>query len=108
MSLIPFVSDYLLLFLVAAPDARVACGSFGFALHTSATFDVFPELEVANDGLFYVVFESTPHGSDHADVCLLCIFVQPAFPSLFGGNLLPTSPGEGKPKNCLLRIAQEL
>ena len=41
---------------MATPGVAVACGRFGFALNTAAPFDVFPGLEVTNDGLFNIVF----------------------------------------------------
>jgi hypothetical protein len=53
---------------VATPAAGAACDWFGFALNTAATFDVFYRLQVANYGLFNILFESTPNGSDHVNV----------------------------------------
>jgi hypothetical protein len=68
---------------LATRGAGAARGWFGFILNTAATFDVFPGLQITNYGLFNIPFESTPDGLDHADVCLLCIFVQPAFPPVY-------------------------
>ena len=87
--------------LVAARGAGAAFGWFGFALNIAATFDVFSRLQVTNNGLFYVFFESPPNGSDHVDVWLFWIRAQTVSPILFRRNLLPTSPGEIKLKSCL-------
>jgi hypothetical protein len=89
------------LLLVATRGAGAACGRFGFALNIAATFDVFSGLQVSNYGLFYVLFESAPNGSNHIDVWLFWIRAQTVSPDLFRGNLLPTSPGESKLKSCL-------
>jgi hypothetical protein len=78
-----FLSDQLLLFLVATRGAGAAFGWFGFALNTVATFDVFSRLQVTNYGLFYILFESTPNGSDHIDVWLFWIRAQTASPICF-------------------------
>jgi len=86
---------------VATRGAGAACDWFGFALNTAATFDVFCRLQVTNYGLFNILFESTPNGSDHTNVWLSCILAQTASPNLFRGNLLATNPGEGKLKNRL-------
>ena len=85
-------------FLVATPGAGADCGWFGCALNTAAPFDVFYRLQVTNYGLFNILFESTPNGSDHVNVWLSCILAQTVSP-LFRGNLLATSPGERKLKN---------
>ena len=53
---------------MATPGAGAACGWFGFALNTAATFDVFYRLQVTNYGLFNILFEATPNGSDHVNV----------------------------------------
>jgi hypothetical protein len=84
---------------VATRGAGAACGLFGFALNVTATFDVFPGLQVTNDGLSYVVFESTPNGSDHADIWLFWIRAQTVPPNCFAGTLLAITSGQGKPKN---------
>jgi hypothetical protein len=67
--------------LGATPGAVGACGWFGFALNTAATFDVFHRLQVTNYGLFNILFESAPNGSDHVDVWLLWILAQTASPN---------------------------
>ena len=72
--------------LVATRGAGAACGWFGFALNTAATFDVFPRLQVTNDGLFYILFESAPNGSEHIDVWLFWIRAQKVSPNLFRGH----------------------
>jgi hypothetical protein len=84
---------------MATRGASAACGWFGFALNTAAAFNVFPRLQVTNDGLFDIVFESTPNGSDHIDVWLWCIFAQTASPVFLVATFLPRSPGESKPKS---------
>ncbi len=43
--------------------ASAACGGFGFARNTAATFDVFYWLQVTNYGVLYVLFDSAPSGS---------------------------------------------
>ena len=63
-----FLSDRLLLFLVATPGSGVACDWFRVALNTAATFDVFHRLQVTNYGPFNIPFESAPNGSDHINV----------------------------------------
>jgi hypothetical protein len=52
----------------ATPGAGAALGWFGFALNIAATFDVFCRLQVTNYGLFNILFEPTPNGSDHVNV----------------------------------------
>ena len=91
---------------MATPGGGAACGWFGFALNTAATFDVFCRLQVTNYGLFNILFESTPNGSDHVNVWLSCILAQTASPNLFRGNLLATNPSESKRKNCLRAYIQ--
>ena len=88
-----------------ARGASAARAGFGFALNTAATFDVFHGLQVTNYGLFNVLFESAPNGSDHVDVYLWYILAQTASPNLFRGNVLATSPGESKLK--LLQVGAE-
>jgi hypothetical protein len=61
---------------VATRWSGAACVWFGLALNTAAAFDVFPGLQVTNDGLFDILFESAPNGSDHADVWLWRILAQ--------------------------------
>jgi hypothetical protein len=60
---------------VAACGARgaLACGGFGFARNTAATFDVFYWLQVTNYGVLYVFFDSAPSRSNHIDVWDLCL-----------------------------------
>jgi hypothetical protein len=53
---------------VAASGASAACGGFGFARNTAATFDVFYRLQVTYYGLLYVFFDSAPSGSNYIDV----------------------------------------
>src|ERR1041385_6409833 len=92
-----FLSDR---FLLPAPDAHIACGMFGWAFNIAAAFYVFPGLKISNDGLFQIVFQSAPDGSDHVDVWLFCIFVaQQVFPQFMVANVLATTAGQGKLKN---------
>jgi len=86
---------------VAARGASAAFGGFGFALKTAATFDVFYWLQVTNYGLLYVLFDSAPSGSNYIDVWDLCLHAQTASP-IISPQRLATSPGESKPKSCLL------
>jgi hypothetical protein len=62
----------------------LACGGFGFvAARPSATFDIFHWVQVANNGLFYVLFDSAPGGSNHIDVWDLFLHFQIASPDYF-------------------------
>jgi hypothetical protein len=72
--------DVTLFLLVVASSARraLACGGFGFARNTAATFDVFYWLQVTNYGVLYVLFDSAPSGSNHIDVWDLFLHVQMA------------------------------
>jgi hypothetical protein len=97
------VSDKLLL---ATPGVGTACGWFGVALSTAATFDVFRRLQVTNYGLFNILFESAPKGSNLIGVWVFCTHGQTAFPNLFRGNVLATSPGESKVKKLFARGRQ--
>ncbi len=45
-----------------------------------ATFDVFSRLQVTNYGLFDILFELAPNGSEHVDVWLWCILAQTVSP----------------------------
>jgi hypothetical protein len=83
---------------VATRGAGALCGCFGFALNTAATFDVFSRLEVTNDGRFYVVFESTPNGSEHIDVWIFWIRAQKVPPFVSWPPLLRRNSGESKLK----------
>ena len=53
-----------------ARGASAACGGFGFARNTAATFDVFYWLQVTNYGVLDVLFDSAPSGSNVWDLCL--------------------------------------
>jgi hypothetical protein len=88
---------------MATPCAGTACGWFGVALNTAATFDVFRRLQVTNYGLFNILFESAPKGSNLIGVWVFCTHGQTAFPHLFRGNVLATSPGESKLKKLSMR-----
>jgi hypothetical protein len=86
---------------VAARGASAAFGGFGFALKTAATFDVFYWLQVTNYGVLYVLFDSAPSGSNYIDVWDLCLHAQTASP-IISSQCLAASPGESKPKSCLI------
>ena len=62
-----------------APGA-LACGGFGFARNTPATFDVFYRLQVTNYGFLYVLFDSAPGRSNYIDVWDLSLHLQMASP----------------------------
>ena len=76
----------------------LACGGFGFACNTPASFDVFYRLQVTNYGFLYVLFDPAPRGSNHIDGWDLSIHVQMASPKLFRGDVLATGLGRSKPK----------
>lgn len=60
--------------------ASAACGGFGFARNTAATFDVFYWRQVTNfDGFF----DPAPNGLDYMDVWDLCLHAQTASPNYF-------------------------
>jgi hypothetical protein len=88
-------------FLVAARGASAFCGGFGFALNSAAAFHVFCWSQVTNYGVLYVPFDSAPNGSNYIYVWDLCLHAQTASP-LFRRNVLAITPGESKPKNCLI------
>jgi hypothetical protein len=69
---------FILILVVAcsARGARAACGGFGFARNTAATFDVFYWLQVTNYGVLYILFDSAPSGSNYTDVWDLCLHAQ--------------------------------
>ena len=71
---------------MAACGAPLACGGFGFARNTAATFDVFYWLQVTNYGVLYVLFDSAPSGSNYIDIWDLCLHVQMASPNYFRSN----------------------
>jgi hypothetical protein len=79
-------------------SAGLACGAFGFARNTPATFDVFYRLQVTNYGFLYVLFDPAPRGSNHIDGWDLSLDVQMAFPQLFRSDVLATGPRQSKPK----------
>jgi len=55
----------------------LASGGFGFgAMRSPATFDIFHWAQVANYGLFYILFDSAPSGSNHIDVWDLSLHLQ--------------------------------
>jgi len=59
---------------------------------TPPTFDVFYRLQVTNYGVFYVLFDSPPSGSNPIDIWDLCLHAQMAFPDYFVATVLATSP----------------
>jgi hypothetical protein len=60
----------------------LACGGFGFAATRSpATFDIFHWVQIANYGLFYILFDSAPSGSNHIDVWELFLHLKIASPN---------------------------
>ena len=61
--------------------ASAACVGFGFARNATATFDVFFWLQVTNNGVLDVLFESPPNGLNYIDVWALFIHAQTRFPT---------------------------
>ena len=61
---------------------------------TLPTFDVFYRLQVTNYGVFYVLFDSPPSGSNPIDIWDLCLHAQMAFPDYFVATVLATSQAE--------------
>jgi hypothetical protein len=59
---------------------------------TPPTFDVFYRLQVTNYGVFYVLFDSPPSGSNPIDIWDLYLHAQMAFPDYFVATVLATSP----------------
>jgi hypothetical protein len=54
---------------VAAAGASAACGGFGFALNTTATFDVFYGLQVTNFQVTnFALLNSAPNRADYIDI----------------------------------------
>jgi len=90
----------------------VACGGFGFASNTPATFDVFCRLQITNNCFLYVLFDSAPSGPDCIDVWDLSLHRQMASPKLLRSDVLQTSRGGSKRKKVfagvrdLIRINQ--
>jgi hypothetical protein len=99
-----FLSDR---FLLPAPDAHIACGMFGWAFNIAAAFYVFPGLKVSNDGLFQIIFQSAPDGSDHVDVSLFCIFAQTGFPPVYGGQRFSNDCRSGQAEKPFFHFLQE-
>jgi hypothetical protein len=61
---------------------------------TPPTFDVFYRLQVTNYGVFYVLFDSPPSGSNPIDIWDLYLHAQMAFPDYFVATVLATSQAE--------------
>ena len=58
--------------LVATPGFGADRAWFGLALNAAATFNVFRRLEVTNNGLFDILFESAPERSNLIGVWVFC------------------------------------
>jgi hypothetical protein len=68
---------------------------------TPPTFDVFYRLQVTNYGVFYVLFDSPPSGSNPIDIWDLYLHAQMAFPRLFRSNgFSDESPAGASRKSC--------
>ena len=76
---------------MTACGASAACGGFGRARNTAATFDAFYWLQVTNYGLLYVLFDSAPSGSNYIDVWDLCLHAQTP-PNYFVANVFSDDP----------------
>ena len=76
---------------MTACGASAACGGFGPARNTAATFDAFYWLQVTNYGLLYVLFDSAPSGSNYIDVWDLCLHAQTP-PNYFVANVFSDDP----------------
>jgi len=98
--------------LVVARGASAACGWFGFALNTAATFDVFCGLQVTNYGVLNVLLESTPNRLDYMDVWVLSIHVQTASAITSWQPFSDESGGEQAEKRAgapqILQTAQDI
>jgi hypothetical protein len=75
---------------VAMRGVGAVCGWFGLTLNAAATFDVFYRLQVTNYGLFYILFDSAPGGSDCIDLREWCLHAQTAH-QLFRATFLATN-----------------
>jgi hypothetical protein len=69
---------------------------------TPPTFDVFYRLQVTNYGVFYVLFDSPPSGSNPIDIWDLCLHAQMAFPDYFVATVLATSPRREQAEKAVL------
>jgi hypothetical protein len=87
-----------------ARGTSAACGGFGPARNTAATFDAFYWLQVTNYGVLYVLFNSAPGGSNYIDVWDVCLHAQTP-PIISWQMFLATPPGESKPKKLFQQIA---
>ena len=83
------------------PWCLPACGGLGFAV-TPPTFDVFYRLQVTNYGVFYVLFDSPPSGSNPVDIWDLYLHAQMAFPDYFVATVLATSPPREQAEKAVL------
>ena len=75
---------------------------------TPPTFDVFYRLQVTNYGVFYVLFDSPPSGSNHIDVWNLCLHVQMALPNYFLVTVLATSPRREQAEKGFFKSVRDL
>src|SRR4026207_2076348 len=83
------------------PWCPPACGGLGFA-RNPPTFDVFYRLQVTNYGVFYVLLDSPPSGSNPIDIWDLCLHAQMAFPDYFVATVLATSPRREQAEKAVL------
>ena len=84
------------------PWCPPACGGLGFARNTPPTFDVFYRLQVTNYGVFYVLFDSPPSGSNPIDIWDLCLHAQMALTDYFVATVLATSPRREQAEKAVL------
>jgi hypothetical protein len=69
---------------------------------TPPTFDVFYRLQVTNYGVFYVLFDSPPSGSNPIDIWDLCLHAQMALTDYFVATVLATSPRREQAEKAVL------
>ena len=71
--------DSLSLLVAACSARRASAPCVGFVCNAAATFDVFCWLQVTNNGVLDVLFESPPNGSNYIDIWALFIHAQNRF-----------------------------
>ena len=93
--------DATLCLLVAARGASPPVAGLDSPV-TPPTFDVFYRLQVTNYGVFYVLFDSPPSGSNPIDIWDLYLHAQMAFPDYFVATVLATSPRREQAEKAVL------
>jgi hypothetical protein len=75
---------------------------------TPPTFDVFYRLQVTNYGVFYVLFDSPPSGSNPIDIWDLCLHAQMAFPDYFRSNGFSNESAAGASRKSCFDSVRDL